>query len=108
MSDDRRQETNMTAFKGAAPITNPHQLLSSQRTTLKRIAMQIRQLADAEVAREMSFKDFGGSRTQVYQRKQRYRRPHQVFLVDGARGSGKTTLLLTLQGYLRFLGRPHK
>ncbi len=39
-----------------------------------------------------------------YHRRQVERRPHQAFLLDGARGSGKTTLLLTIQRYLEYLG----
>ncbi len=32
-------------------------------------------------------------------------RPHQVYVIDGARGAGKTTLLLTLRRFLKYLGR---
>ncbi len=75
-------------------------LLPSQRPIVKRILLHIYEIARIEAVHEAS------ATAETYAREQYENRPHQVFLIDGARGSGKTMSLLVIQQYLRQLGRP--
>lgn len=88
-------------WTGAEAILAPSLMLSDQEKYLRRILLHIYDLA----IREAELEQKEGA---TYYAKQIGRRPHQVFLIDGARGSGKTTLLLSIQQYLRYLGRPRK
>ena len=84
---------------GARIINDPGQLLETQSEILKRVLRHIYDIASREAARETTPAPGG------YQKDQQGRRPHQVFMIDGARGAGKTSLLLTARHYIGELGR---
>lgn len=94
------EESGRIGWTGAEAILQPGLMLESQERILKSVLLHIDEIAEAEALRQERSKD--------YRVQQLRRRPHQVFLIDGARGAGKTTLLLTAQRYLKILGRPEE
>lgn len=89
-------------WTGPGPILEPESMLEATRKILGRTLMYIYDIADLEARREKE------QTKGPYREGLNERRPHQAFLLDGARGSGKTTLLLTIQKYLEFVGNSDK
>ncbi|MDU0458422.1 MAG: hypothetical protein RW306_06765 [Geobacteraceae bacterium] len=75
-------------------------LHESQKLSVEFILQEVYQIASEEAQRENR-----AASSAVYRKEQHFRRPHQVFVIDGKRGSGKTTTLITAYRHLELLGK---
>jgi hypothetical protein len=83
----------------ARPLLNPERMLKSQYDLLQRITARTYEIAEREAYYELK------QTTDNVEAKTKFRRPNQVFFVDGARGAGKTSAVLTLRLLLDALGK---
>ena len=95
-----RWETGARVFRRIDDVGEGQLLLQDQRTILKRIFISVREIAESEMRVEAE-----ADTPDDYVAGQFFRRPSNVFLIDGARGSGKTTMLLTVRLFLAHFGR---
>jgi len=84
---------NKSITFGAQAFTSLERLYGEQKNTAKDLLEKVAKLGGQRWKERNDRSDPAADR------------PHQVYVIDGARGAGKTTLLLTLRRFLKHLGR---